>query len=372
MNLDLLTYRIAFASIRSMGYDLARKILEVVPSEQAFFEMTEAQLKQLIGRNNRILDNSYRNECIEKAKREHDFVVDKGIQISYFSDADYPARLAQASDAPILLYSIGSCDMNATRLVSIVGTRRMTEYGRHFCEKLVADLAQMLPGTVIVSGLAYGADICAHRAALKHGLPTIGVQARGLNKIYPANHRNDAARIVHQGGRIVSDYTSQDEIHKGNFVARNRIIAAMSDCTVVIESADKGGALITANIAASYNRDVFAFPGRINDEYSKGCNRLIMNNQAGLITSATDLLHAMGWESADKQPESRELELFPQLNKEESAIVELLRQKGEAHVNLLTECLDMPVYKVMTMLVEMECRGLVMTMPGCRYRLAIS
>lgn len=369
MNHDLLTYRIAFASIRGMGYDLARKILEVIPSEHDFFEMPEAQLKQLIGSNNRILDSNYRNECLEKAKREHDFVVEKGIQVSYFTDTDYPARLAQASDSPILLYSIGTCDMNATRMVSIVGTRRMTEYGRHFCEKLIADLAQMLPGTVIVSGLAYGVDICAHRSALKHGLPTIGVQARGLNKIYPSNHRNDAAHIVHQGGRIVSDYTSQDEIHKGNFVARNRIIAAMTDCTIVVESAEKGGALITANIAASYNRDVFALPGRISDEYSKGCNKLIMNNQAGLISSAADLLNAMGWESVNKESEKRELELFPQLNKEETAIIELIKQKGEAHVNHFTESLGMPIYKVMSTLVELECRGLVMTMPGCRYRL---
>ena len=371
MNHDELTYRIAFASIRGMGYDLGRKLLEVIPCERDFFEMTEGQLKRLTGSNSKILEKGYRLECLEKAKREVDFVIEKNIQVTYFTDSDFPVRLAQASDAPILLYSTGNCDMNAAHIVSIVGTRHITEYGRRFCDKFVSELADLLPGTVIVSGLAYGVDICAHRASMKYGLPTIGVQARGLNKIYPSNHRNDAARIVHQGGRIVSDYTSQDEIHKGNFVARNRIIAALSDCTIVVESADKGGALITANIATSYNRDVFAVPGRINDEYSKGCNRLIKNNQAGLITSATDLLDAMGWESTVEKSENRELELFPQMNEEESAIVNLLKQKGDTHVNMLADTLGWPVYKIMSTLVELECRGLIMTLPGCRYSLAI-
>ena len=365
MNEQQLTYRIAFASIRGMGIDIARSILDVIPSEQEFFSMKEGELMRIIGSRTQIHKSAYRSACLEKAKRELDFIYNNRIRVAYFLDDDYPARLLQASDAPILLYSIGECNLNASRIVSVVGTRHATDYGRRFCNTLMSDLAQVLPDVVIVSGLAFGIDIAAHRASLKYGLHTVGVQARGLNKIYPSQHRNDAAAIVKQGGAIVSDYTSQDDVHKGNFVARNRIIAALSDCTVVVESANKGGALITANIAASYNRDVLAVPGRITDEYSKGCNRLIMNNQAAVITSADDLLKAMNWQSV--APKQVELELFPKLSAEEQIIVDTIRNMGDAHINSITQQLGMPVYKVMSALVELECRGIVASLPGCRY-----
>ena len=365
MNEQQLTYRIAFASIRGMGIDIARSILDVIPSEQEFFSMKEGDLMRIIGSRTKIHESAYRSACLEKAKRELDFIYNNHIRVAYFLDDDYPARLLQAPDAPILLYSIGECNLNASRIVSVVGTRHATDYGRRFCNTLMSDLAQVLPDVVIVSGLAFGIDIAAHRASLKYGLHTVGVQARGLNKIYPSQHRNDAAAIVKQGGAIVSDYTSQDDVHKGNFVARNRIIAALSDCTVVVESANKGGALITANIAASYNRDVLAVPGRITDEYSKGCNRLIMNNQAAVITSADDLLKAMNWQSV--APKQVELELFPKLSAEEQIIVDTIRNMGDAHINSITQQLGMPVYKVMSALVELECRGIVASLPGCRY-----
>ncbi|MBQ1610508.1 MAG: DNA-processing protein DprA [Muribaculaceae bacterium] len=365
MNEQQLTYRIAFASIRGMGIDIARSILDVIPSEQEFFSMKEGELMRIIGSRTKIHESAYRSACLEKAKRELDFIYNNHIRVAYFLDDDYPARLLQAPDAPILLYSIGECNLNASRIVSVVGTRHATDYGRRFCNTLMSDLAQVLPDVVIVSGLAFGIDIAAHRASLKYGLHTVGVQARGLNKIYPSQHRNDAAAIVKQGGAIVSDYTSQDDVHKGNFVARNRIIAALSDCTVVVESANKGGALITANIAASYNRDVLAVPGRITDEYSKGCNRLIMNNQAAVITSADDLLKAMNWQSV--APKQVELELFPKLSAEEQIIVDTIRNMGDAHINSITQQLGMPVYKVMSALVELECRGIVASLPGCRY-----
>ena len=365
MNEQQLTYRIAFASIRGMGIDIARSILDVIPSEQEFFSMKEGDLMRIIGSRTKIHESAYRSACLEKAKRELDFIYNNHIRVAYFLDDDYHARLLQAPDAPILLYSIGECNLNASRIVSVVGTRHATDYGRRFCNTLMSDLAQVLPDVVIVSGLAFGIDIAAHRASLKYGLHTVGVQARGLNKIYPSQHRNDAAAIVKQGGAIVSDYTSQDDVHKGNFVARNRIIAALSDCTVVVESANKGGALITANIAASYNRDVLAVPGRITDEYSKGCNRLIMNNQAAVITSADDLLKAMNWQSV--APKQVELELFPKLSAEEQIIVDTIRNMGDAHINSITQQLGMPVYKVMSALVELECRGIVASLPGCRY-----
>lgn len=363
-------YRMAFAGIRGMGVELAQRLLDVVNSEKEFFAMSDSDLKSITRSSSKVWERAHRDEMLRKAERELEFVESKNIKVSYFTDADFPQRLLNASDAPVLLYTIGSCDLNAKHVISIVGTRRSTHYGATFCDRLVEGLSQMLENDlVIVSGLAYGTDINAHRAALRYGIPTVGVQACGLNKIYPANHRNDAAHMVQQGGAVVSDYTSQDVIHSVNFLARNRIIAALSDCTVVVESAVKGGSLVTANIAASYSRDVFTVPGRVNDEFSKGCNRLIMNNQAAAITCAEDLLKAMRWESKLVPEKAKELELFPQLTKEEQTVVDTLRKQGDLHINDLAGLMALPIYRLMAILVELDTKGVIATLPGCRYSL---
>ncbi len=278
-----ITYRIAFASLRGMTRTLAGELLARIGSEEAFFSATERQLACVMGFNNRLLSQSYRDEVLEKARIETDFVKRNNVRLYYFTDVDFPSRFIDCDDAPIILYSLGSCNLNASHIVSIVGTRHATPYGIDFTTRLVEELSAILDDLVIVSGLAYGIDIAAHRAALNCGIPTIAVLAHGLNTIYPATHRNTAADIIRQNGMLLTDYRSIDTIHKGNFIARNRIVAALSDCLVVSESAEKGGALITANIASGYNRDVFALPGRISDRYSAGCNRLIANNIAGLI-----------------------------------------------------------------------------------------
>lgn len=358
----------AFASIRGMGYELAQRILDVIPTEQEFFAMPERELKAMLGGRSKVWERGYRDEVLRKAQEELKFVEDKHIKVLYFRDDDYPQRLAHASDAPILLYTTGNCNLNAKHMISIVGTRRSTHYGANFVDTLVEDLSGMLKDElVIVSGLAYGTDINAHRAAIKHGVPTVGVQACGLNKIYPAEHRSDAAHMVQSGGAIVSDYTSQDEIHRGNFLARNRIIAALSDCTVVAESAERGGSLVTASIAASYSRDVFALPGRVTDEYSKGCNRLIMNNQAAAITCALDLVKAMRWETRELPVMGKELELFPQLTTEQQKIVDTLRKQGDLHINDLAGLMGLPIYRLMATLIELDTMGIIATLPGSRY-----
>ena len=363
-------YRMALAGIRGMGVELAQRLLDVIPSEKEFFALSDLDLKGITGSRSKVWERSSRDEMLRKAERELRFVEQNHVQVLYFTDADFPQRLLNASDAPILLYTIGKCNLNSSHVVSIVGTRRSTHYGATFCDRLVEGLSTMLEkDVVIVSGLAYGTDINAHRAALRYNVPTVGVQACGLNKIYPAEHRNDAAHMVQQGGAVVSDYTSQDQIHRGNFLARNRIIAALSDCTVVVESANKGGALVTANIAASYSRDVFAVPGRVSDEFSKGCNRLIMNNQAAAITCAEDLLKAMRWESKLIPEEATELELFPQLTAEQQAVIDLLRKQGDLHINDLAGLMAMPIYRLMATLVELDTKGLIATLPGCRYSL---
>ncbi len=369
MSQDLLTYRIAFASIRGMGYDLATKLLDVVGSEQNFFELSEQKLRTITGSRSRVYSKQYRDEQTSKAKKEIAFLNSNNVRAVYFTDDDYPKRLVNAPDAPIMLYVCGECDLNAGHIVSMVGTRHATAQGMRFCDTLVSEFAQSLPGTVIVSGLAYGIDISAHRAAVKYGLPTVAVMARGLNKIYPDAHRSDAAGIVRHGGAIVTDYMSQDAMHKGNFLARNRIIAALADCTIVVESAFSGGALVTARLAASYDRDVFAVPGKPGDEYSRGCNRLIQNNQAMLITCADDIIRAMNWESHKPETSPREMELFPSLSPEEKAVTDYLRTNGEAHINVIAQALSTPVYRIMSTLVDLDCRGLIVTLPGSRYTL---
>ena len=360
-----LAYRIAFASLQGMGVDLARKLLDVVGSEERFFSMNEKELRGLTRGRSKIYSDDYRRECLQRAVTEEAFVREHGIAATYFTDEAYPHRLLEAPDAPAMFFSLGQCDLESAHVISIVGTRHATQYGLKFCDNLIADLAQRLPDLVVVSGLAYGIDVAAHRAALKHGVPTVAVLPRGLNRIYPANHRNDAIAIAKSGGMLLTDYTSQDVVQKSNFLARNRIVAALSDCTVIVESAGSGGALVTASLAMSYNRDVMAVPGRCSDEYSAGCNKLIATNKAALITGADDLLAAMRWESTSPQPQ--QLDLFPELTEEEQNVVNVIRDRGEIHLNALAEALQVPVYKLMSILVELDCKNVITTLPGCRY-----
>ena len=360
-----LAYRIAFANLQGMGIDLARKLLDVVGSEEQFFAMSEKELRALTHGRSKIYRDDYRREVLQRAVAEVDFVSEHGIAATYYTDPTYPHRLLEAPDAPAMIYTIGHCDLESKHIISIVGTRHATQYGTRFCDTLIGELAQRLPDTVVVSGLAFGIDIAAHRAALKHGVPTVAVLPRGLNRIYPASHRNDAIAIAKRGGMLLTDYTSQDDVQKSNFLARNRIVAALSDCTVIVESAGSGGALVTASLAMSYNRDVMAVPGRCGDEFSTGCNKLIATNKAALITCADDLLAAMRWESANPSP--LQLELFPELTSEEQAVVDAIRDHGEIHLNTLADTLQQPVYKLMSILVELDCKRVITTLPGCRY-----
>lgn len=360
-----ITYRIAFANLQGMGIDLAHKLLDVVGSEEQFFAMSEKQLRALTHGRSKIYRDDYRREVLQRATAEEAFVREHGIATTYFTDDAYPHRLLEAPDAPAMVYTLGQCDLESKHVISVVGTRHATQYGIRFCDTFIGELAQRVPDLVVVSGLAYGIDIAAHRAALKHGVPTAAVLPRGLNHIYPAAHRNDAIAIAKHGGMLLTDYTSQDEVQKSNFLARNRIVAALSDCTVIVESAGAGGALVTASLAMSYNRDVMAVPGRCGDEFSTGCNKLIATNKAALITSADDLLAAMRWEAA--KPTPQQLELFPTLTKEEQAVVDAIRNHGEIHLNTLADELQQPVYKLMSTLVELDCKRIITTLPGCRY-----
>lgn len=309
------------------------------------------------------------DEAMRKAETEMEFVVKKGVRCLCMNDEDYPQRLKECDDAPLCLFYCGTANLNPVHVVSIVGTRHCTEYGKDICRGFIADMKRSCPDTLIVSGLAYGVDIHAHRAALDNGMETVGVLAHGLDMIYPSLHRPTAVQMTRQGG-LLTEYMSATNPDKGNFVRRNRIVAGMCDATIVVESAAKGGALITADLAESYHRDVFAFPGRVYDEYSEGCNRLIKDNKAVLIQSADDFVNALGWENplvARKEPLQQEL--FVELTDEEQRIVDILKGADDKQVNQIVVESGIPYSRVSVLMFELEIKGIVASLGGARYRL---
>lgn len=371
MDCELLKYRMALASVRGMGVELAQRLLDVLPDEASFFSADSRELGRLLQTNNKIIESDYRRRLLKAAEEEIKFIRDNGISVTYFTDHDFPARLLNAPDSPILLYSRGQCNLNRGKVISIVGTRHATPYGTRFCETLVADLTKYFKkDLIVVSGLAYGIDIAAHRAALHEGVPTVAVLAHGLNTIYPAVHRSTANEIVRNGGTLLTDYTSHDYISRANFLARNRIVAALADCTVIVESAEKGGAMVTASIAASYNRDVFALPGRYTDAYSAGCNKLISHNMASMLTSSEDLITAMRWELPDNGvKQERQRELFPELTTEEQQVLDFIKQQGgtQVHINTIYSALKIPMSQLLGMLIDLEFKGVVAPAAGNKY-----
>lgn len=368
---DGLLHRVALASLRSLTPRLAGDILARTGGEEQFFSFSADSLAAVVGFRNRLFADDVRARALREAEKEVDFITRNSIRPLYFTDPDYPQRLLQCDDAPLMIYTIGDCDLNATHFIGIVGTRHATPYGVEFVDRLVAGLAERLTvPPVIVSGLAYGIDVTAHKAALNAGVPTAGVLAHGLNTIYPSTHRDIAARMVRAGGALITDYRSVDPTHKGNFLARNRIVAGLCDCLVVAESDIKGGAMVTARLASAYSRDVFALPGRINDRFSRGCNALISGCVAQLITSPEDMIEAMGWPV--KADEGIQKELFVELTPDEQAVTDVLTRKGEATLNDIAVAVDIPIPRLMGLLIDMEFRDLLLAVPGGRYRPAIT
>lgn len=362
-------YRLAFSMLRGVNPMTGNELLQRVHSEEAFFTSSASQLCAIMETRSPLFEQEYRDSLLDAAEKELVYIDAHNIKELYFTDENYPHLLQQCGDAPLMLYSLGDCDFNGSHLVSIVGTRHATAYGVDFVNKLVADLASKVGNVVIVSGLAYGVDIAAHRAAMSAGLPTIGVVAHGLNTIYPSAHRNDAARMVKNGGMLMSEYRHDAPIHKGNFLSRNRIVAGISECVVVVESAEKGGALTTARIASEYSRDVFALPGRTSDLYSRGCNTLIVHNVAHLVTSADDMIEVMGWEANDSG-DGVQKSLFPELTADETKIVEYLRAKGDARINNISVDTGIAMSRLMPLMVNLEFKGVLMNFPGGSYRLS--
>ncbi|MDE7154211.1 MAG: DNA-processing protein DprA [Muribaculaceae bacterium] len=351
-----------------MRLSLARQLLEKISPEQ-FFMLDKPDLLQLFGSESRLFDKSLRLSALRDAEAELEWLRKNNVTPLCFTSPGYPRRLLECDDSPVVLFVCGKPDLNVEHVISIVGTRRSTPYGVGFVDRLVDDLASKISGMLIVSGLAYGIDVTAHNAALRNNIPTVGVLAHGLSQIYPSQHRNVAKQMIQSNGGLLTDYFHDAPIHQGNFLARNRIVAAMSDATIVAESAKKGGAMFTARLASDYGRDVFALPGRTSDTYSEGCNRLIANNVASLFTSADDLLAAMMWK-ADKE-EGGQQELFERknLSENEQKVIDLINILGEVDTGAVAKALTLTIPQAMILISDMEFDGHIVAYPGGTYRL---
>lgn len=361
--------RIALPLLPEVGLQRTKQVVQHLGSAEALFR---ADRSEIMAATHLSADAAgalirAREGALSRAREEMAFVEKHELRTYWYEDADYPELLRHLPDAPTLLYSKGNVRFGG-HLLSIVGTREPSDRGKQLCEELVRDLAQKVPNLTIVSGLAYGIDICAHKAALEAGIPTIAVPAHGLDRIYPAAHRNTAVRMLEQGG-ILTEYMSGTQPEKQNFVARNRIVAGLSEATLVVESRVKGGSLITARLARDYHRDVFAFPGRPTDELSSGCNELIRRHEAQLIGCADDLIEAMSWDIQAPKQTSLEDTLFLELSAEESAIMDLLRRNEEGmHINAIAEATGIPYPEMSSLLFSLEMNGLVRALPGSRFR----
>lgn len=364
---------LALSRVQTSQLAFFRELIENVGSAKELFD-NAADIKDIIpDASPRLAEILKDKELINLAEREMEFIEKNGIKLICWGDADYPYRLAECYDAPLVLHHLGNADFNTKHIISIVGTRHASEYGKSLCENFVTDLAKLAPDTLIVSGLAYGIDICAHRAALKAGLPTVGVLAHGLDRIYPNPHRPTAKSMLENGG-LLTEFMSGTNPLPQFFVQRNRVVAGISDATIVVESASKGGSLITASLAQSYSRDCFAFPGRVYDQYSQGCNELVSRNKAALITSAYDFVEAMNWDVDTKKKSTEDLqtELFPEMKEEETSIITALKESEEGlQVNQMVVRLNTPINKLLPTLFEMEMKGYIKAVAGGRYRTLI-
>jgi DNA processing protein len=363
-----LQYQIGIGLIPGIGCITAKKLIAYVGSVEGIFKEKKSNLLKIPGVGDVLASEILNANVLKQAELEVEFISKYNIRTYFYLNDDYPHRLRHCNDSPVLLYSKGECNFDTQKVINIVGTRNATDYGKQFTEKLIARLAESGHNPLIVSGLAFGIDICAHKAAMKHKLHTVGVLAHGLKSIYPAVHAKYAKEIVQQGA-LLTEFTSDVKADRAFFVRRNRIVAGMSDATIVVESGEKGGALITADLANSYNRDVFAVPGRIDDVQSKGCNTLIKTNKAALLEKLEDLEYILGWEVDSGKPKVIQRELFTAVSDDEKLIMELIQKSGELSIDSICIESEMPVSKVSPMLLNLEFAGLVRSLPGKIYKI---
>ncbi|WP_282054039.1 DNA-processing protein DprA [Maribacter luteus] len=361
MTTDELIAVLRLQNIPNIGDVTAKKLIAHCGGPMAVFDDKSQNLLKIDGIGTHTIKRLHDAEHLEAAEDEVQYIRDNEIPYVYFTDKDYPRYLKHCIDSPILLFKKGNFDLEDRKIISIVGTRNITSYGTAFCEKLIEDLAPLDP--IIVSGFAYGVDICAQKAAINNGLQTIGCLAHGLNQIYPKVHAK-YARDIEKNGGFLTEFWSTSNPDRENFLKRNRIIAGMSQATIVVESAEKGGSLVTADIAHSYDREVFAVPGRAQDKYSSGCNNLIKQQKAHMITSAADIIYLLNWELEEKKPQPIQQQLFVELNNDEKSIYLYLQKEGKQILDTIALDCQLPIFKVSSTLLNMEMKGLVRPLPG--------
>lgn len=361
-----IVYRMALSMLPNMHRTNASRLESLVGGDvRRFFEMTPTQLQLIAGLSRRYGDEAVRRKAVVDALSENEFVRSHRIDALWHAGDAYPRRMVECDDAPALLYKLGSANLDACHVVAIVGTRRPSVYGLRFVANFVKELAAQVDDLLIVSGLAYGIDVAAHRAALENGVPTAAVQATPMNTVYPADHRDVAKRIIESGGTLVTEYSTHAAMHRGNFLARNRIIASLCDATIVVESDIKGGAMATARMAAAYNRQVFALPGRVTDDFSRGTNRLIADNVAQMLLSTDEFIDAVGWKRRERATEQRQLVL--EFSEVQQRILDALREHPEFTVNELVRHLGMPYAALTDQLFQLEMADVIVAVPGGHY-----
>lgn len=362
-------YTIALTRMTGFNADIALRLYQVMGSSQAVYEHRN-EIGDILADASPRLRTAMCNwdDALKRAAAEMAFIDKSGIRALTYHDDDYPQRLRNCPDAPVILYYKGTADLNQRYILNIVGTRHCTTYGQDLVRRFLSDLRQQCPEVLVVSGLAYGIDICAHTNALQQGYDTVGVLAHGLDQIYPHAHRPTAVQMVSHGG-LLTEYMSQTQPVANNFRQRNRIVAGISDATILVESAVKGGGLITCRIAQEYGRDVYAFPGAVGMPYSEGCNRLIRNNTAALITSAQDFIDDIAWPTVRQKPEAIERQLFPDLSPEEQCVVNLLQHTNDMQLNIISVKSNIPIGQLTALLFSLEMKGIVRPMAGGTYHL---
>lgn len=362
-----LLYQIALSLVPEIGHISAKKLVQHLGSAEAVFKAKSKDLLLIPGIGTRVINSLKKHQTLSQAEKEITFIEKNNIQTFYFQDKDYPNRLKHCVDGPILLYFKGDVNFNNPKVISIVGTRVPSEHGKRLCQKLIKALAPT--NALIISGLAYGIDVCSHKAAMDSGLQTVGVLGHGLDRLYPAQNKNVADRMLTSGG-LLTEFLPNTEPDRQNFPMRNRIVAGMSDATIVVESKASGGSLITAKLAFDYNRDVMAFPGRPNDTLSRGCNNLIKNNIAQLINSGNDVLKILNWEVDENEKPHIQKSLFMDFTDDEQKIIEVIMDSNEHSIDEISLSSKISISKTAALLLSLEFKGAVKSLPGKQYRIA--
>lgn len=355
---------------KSVGDILAKKLIVTVGSASQIYKEKKHLLQKINGIGRQTIEHIFDEVHLRNAQKELEHINKKRVKYRYFLDDDYPKNLQQCIDAPILLFEDGNIDLSNDRIISIVGTRNMTRYGKEFCQELIKDLVPYDP--IIVSGFAYGVDICAHKVAMENNLQTLAVLAHGFDHIYPKVHKKYIHQVNENGG-FFTEFFHEETPYRENFLKRNRVVAGLSQATIIIESAEKGGSLVTADIANSYDRDVFAVPGKVTDLLSKGCNDLIRRNKAHLLQSSEDIIKHLNWDisksGVKKEKKVIQKQLFVELNPEEEKVCKYLNEKGQQLLDVIAVETDIPVYKMATLLLNLELKGLINPLPGKMFEL---